>query len=107
MKRSLHIFATLLCLLALLLPVAAFCLQSTQTTQSSCDHCSPRHSVPACCTAQHPQPAAIVTSTDRPQLSQIALSLTPAFRDELFHQPLSVYELEAPPPLPRLTALRI
>jgi hypothetical protein len=108
MKRSLHIFATLLSLLVLLLPVAALCLQPAHTAQPICDHCPPRHSVPACCAAHHPQPAAMVPSTDLLQLSQIALSFTPAFRDELsLHQPLPIHELEAPPPLPRLTSLRI
>src|SRR5437899_6211948 len=55
MKKALHRFASLLCLLTLLFNVAA-CLHAEQAKQSSCSHCpkpAPQsHTVPSCCAAQ-------------------------------------------------------
>jgi hypothetical protein len=107
MKPPLHTFVTILCLLALLLPAAAFCLQPHQTSQRICDHCPPRHQIPPCCTTHQQQPPAIVAQTD---LSQPALSavFTPASNHQIFlHPPTAPSELERPPLIPRLTALRI
>jgi len=107
MKQPLHTFVTILCLLALLLPAAAACLQPHQTSQRICDHCPPQHQVPPCCTSHQQQPPAIVGQTD---LSQPALSavFTPASNHQIFlHPPTAPSELERPPLIPRLTALRI
>src|ERR1700733_4497152 len=107
MKPPLHKFVTILCLLALLLPAAAFCLQQHQTSLRICDHCPPRHQGPPCCATHQQQPPAIIAQTDlsRPALSAV---FTPAFCHQIsLYPPIPPSELERPPLIPRLTALRI
>jgi hypothetical protein len=79
MKKTLHSFAALLCLLTLLLS-ATSCLHdlhAEQPKQATCDHCPKStpldHSVPSCCRAQQQQPSATMASTDveQPALSTV------------------------------------
>ncbi len=65
MKKTLHRFASVLCLLTLVLN-AATCLHAEQPRQSSCSHCPKRaplsQTLPSCCAAQQQPPA--VTSAE-------------------------------------------
>src|ERR1700751_3795925 len=78
MKKALYRFASLLCVIALLLN-AATCLYAAQPKQSSCSHCpkpaSQSHTLPACCAAQQQAPA--ITSTEVKQSVLSIALLTP------------------------------
>src|SRR5580704_3292460 len=109
MKKTLHRFASVLCLLTLLLN-AATCLHAERPRQSSCSHCPTRaphsHTLPSCCTAQHQPPAVASAEANQPVLS-IAV-LTPLLSTEVApFRSSPVKRLTAsPPPPPRIT-LRI
>ncbi|NYF89100.1 hypothetical protein RBB79_06085 [Tunturiibacter empetritectus] len=110
MKKTVHLFATLLCLLTLLVS-AATCVEIAQPKQqSSCDHC-PKPSpfdqhLPSCCSAQQQAPAVISTQVE-PQLQLHTVHVSP-LSDEI-PSPLRapILRLTAPPPLPPRTPLRI
>jgi hypothetical protein len=110
MHRPLHIFATLLCLLTLLVGTAT-CMNVVQPKQSSCNHC-PKQSplsqdLPSCCSAQQQQPSAIIsTEGQQPvQLFAAYVSVSP----HKIASPLapSAIRATAPPPVPPRIALRI
>jgi len=109
MKKTVHLFATLLCLLTLLVS-AATCVEIAQPKQSSCDHC-PKQSpldqhLPSCCSAQEQAPAVASTQVE-PQL-QLHAAPASLFNDEIPSPLLTpVLRLAAPPPLPPRTPLRI
>jgi hypothetical protein len=109
MKKTLHRFASLLCLLTLLLNAAA-CLHAAQPRPSSCSHCpkpaSQSHALPSCCAAQQQPPAVTSIEVNQPVLS-IAL-VTPALNNEVILFPSSpVAQITASPPPPPRIALRI
>src|SRR3977135_3119010 len=97
MKETLHRFASILCLLTLLLNVAT-CLHAEQPRQSSCSHCpksAPQsHTLPSCCAAQQQPPA--VTSAEIKQPAPSIAVLTPSLNNEVLPFPSS--------PVPRITA---
>jgi hypothetical protein len=109
MKKALHRFASLLCLITLLLN-ASTCLYAAQPKQSSCSHCpkpAPQsHTLPSCCAAQQQAPA--ITSTEvKPPVLSIAL-LTPSLHNEVISLSSSpVTQLTASPPSPPRLTLRI
>jgi hypothetical protein len=114
MKKTLHSFAALLCLLTLLLS-ATSCLHdlhAEQPKQATCDHCPKSapvdHSIPSCCRAQQQQPSAIMASTDveQPALSTaIAGPLHFGLAGVFLSPPIKIsIELPQHPPL---IALRI
>ncbi|WP_260738548.1 hypothetical protein [Tunturiibacter lichenicola] len=110
MKKTLHIFATLLCLLTLLLSTAT-CMNVVQPKQASCDHC-PKQSpfsqnLPSCCSAQQQQPLAIISSE-----VQQPVQLPTAYVRVLPHEVTSslappATRASASPPIPPRIALRI
>src|SRR5947209_8340099 len=109
MKKALHRFASILCLLTLLFNAAA-CLHAAQPTRSSCSHCpkpAPQsHALLSCCAARQ-QPAAITsTEVNQPVLS-ISM-LAPSLNSEVTLFPSSpVTQQTASPPLPPRLNLRI
>src|SRR2546429_4464977 len=84
MKKALHRFASLLCLLTLLFN-AATCLHAEQPRQSSCSHCPKRapqsHELPSCCAAQQ-QPPAVTSAEVKQPVPSIAV-LTPLLSNEV------------------------
>ncbi|MBB5339352.1 hypothetical protein [Tunturiibacter gelidoferens] len=110
MKKALHLFATLLCLLTIAVS-AATCAELSLPKQSSCDHCPKQspldHHSPACCSAQQQQPSAIVS---KPVETQAQLHVVAVFAssNKIFI-PLDAPapRWAAPPPLPPRTPLRI
>ena len=108
MKKPLHTLVTLLCFLALFVPVATLCLPHHPTTQAVCSHCPPHNSVPPCCSAQqHSLPPILTTTNVEPPTLAIATS-APSFLNKLSLVPShSSAALEMPPPLPLRIALRI
>jgi hypothetical protein len=108
MKKTLHNLVTLFSLLALILPMAALCLQPHQAVQRACDHCPPRNAPPACCSAHHEEPSTIVPSVKIQQPSQSPIAFLSVSLDNIVLQrPYPVTALKAPPPTPPLLALRI
>ncbi|WP_433969332.1 hypothetical protein [Tunturiibacter gelidiferens] len=109
MKKTVHLFATLLCLLTLLVS-AATCVKAAQPKQSACDHCPgqspPGQHLPSCCSAQQQQPAVISTQIE-PQIQLRAVAIF-ASTDQI-SLPLNtpVLRWAAPPPFPPPTPLRI
>ena len=108
MKKTLHLFITLLCLLTLLVS-AATCVRAAQPQQSSCDHC-PKQSplnqhAPCCCSVQQQQQEA-VASTDVPPLLQFHAVVV--FASDQISSPRNapVIRWTSPPP-PLHTPLRI
>ena len=109
MKKALYRFASLLCLMTLLLN-ASTCLYAAQPKQSSCSHCpkpAPQsHTLPSCCAAQQQGPA--ITSTE---ITQSVLSIAPSTPSpdneviSLRSSPVTQVTASPPPP-PRLN-LRI
>ena len=79
MKKALHRFASLLCLITLLLN-ASTCLYATQPKQSSCSHCpkpAPQsHALPSCCAAQQQAPAITSTEVKPPVLADAIVEVT-------------------------------
>src|SRR5260370_3554516 len=109
MKKALHRFASLLCLLTLLLNAAA-CLHAEQPRQSTCSHCPKpapeNHTLPSCCAAQqHPPP---VTSAEVKQPAPSIAVLSPSLSNEVapFRSSPVTLLTASPPPPPRIT-LRI
>jgi len=108
MKKALHIFATLLCLLTIVIGTAT-CEELAPPKYSSCDHCPKQSPVdkPACCSAQQQLPSAIVSEETslQPQLHTIAVF---EFSDKVF-TPLNTTapQWTASPPHPPRTPLRI
>src|SRR5271154_1039103 len=81
MRKSLHTLVTVVCLLVLLLPAAAFCMQHHHVAQPLCSHCPQHSDVPPCCTAQQHQSPSIPTgSLESPTLS--LERFTPSYLDE-------------------------
>jgi len=109
MKKTVHLFATLLCLLTLLVS-AATCVKIAQPKQFSCDHCpkqsTPDQSLPSCCSAQQQQPA-VVASQVEPQIQLHAVPVFALSNEIPSLVPAAVLRLTAPPPLPPRTPLRI
>jgi hypothetical protein len=114
MKKTLHSFAALLCLLTLLLS-ATSCLHdlhAEQSKQATCDYCSKPapldHSTPSCCRARQEQPSAIMASTnvEQPALSTDMGGPLPLGLAEVFLSPPIKISIELPQP-PPLIALRI
>ncbi|MBB5344247.1 hypothetical protein [Tunturibacter empetritectus] len=107
MKKAVHLFATLLCLLTLLVS-AATCVTIAQPKQSSCDHCPKQSPLdPSCCSAQQQQAPAVASTQTEPQLQLHAIPVS-ALGYEISSPLLApVLRLTAPPPLPPRTPLRI
>jgi hypothetical protein len=114
MKKTLHSFAALLCLLTLLLS-ATSCLHdlhAAQPTQATCHHCPesapPNHSVPSCCHVQQQQPSAVIASTDAEQPASLS-NMASAFHSVLTGAFLALptKNFAAPISSPPLIALRI
>src|SRR5277367_1617533 len=109
MNKPLHIFATLLCLLTLLLSTAT-CMNVVQPKESSCSHC-PKQSplsqdLPSCCSAQQQPPAIVSTEVQQP------VQLLAVYTQVLPHEiasPLAPPNTRAtaPPPVPLRIALRV
>jgi hypothetical protein len=102
MKKTLCFFVTILCLLALLSPVAAFCMQAHPISQPICSHCPQKdthnHSLPACCSAHQQLPSSIVTSPTPESFLQHGSTITPLSFNTLpnFPSPLP-FVSKAPP----------
>jgi hypothetical protein len=102
MKKSLHLFVTILCLLALLSPVAAFCMQPQHISQPICSHCpqggSHNHSLPACCSAHQQLPSSIVTLATPERFLQHGSAIAPSSFNTLLTFPsLLRFVSKAPP----------
>jgi hypothetical protein len=108
MKKALHIFATLLCLLTIVVG-AANCEELVLPKQSSCDHCPKQSPLdkPACCSAQQQQPSAIVSEETNPQTQLHAVAVF-QFSNKVF-TPLNAPATQwtATPPHPPRIPLRI
>ncbi|WP_158944856.1 hypothetical protein [Granulicella sp. S190] len=108
MKKSLHIFATLFCLLTLLVSSAS-CVTLAKPLQSACDQCpkqSPdNHQLPTCCSA-HGQPSAVATV--QKSSAHLELVSLPSVPEEIVYSPSTLVPPRvAPSPPLLLTPLRI
>ena len=110
MKKALHLFTTLLCLLTLLVG-AATCVQIVQPKKTVCDHC-PKQSpldqhLPSCCNAQQQQPLAIASTAVDPQIQLHTVVFIPSFSEVPSTLNIPIPRWTATPPLPPPTPLRI
>jgi hypothetical protein len=100
MKNQVNLFVTILCL-ALLSPIAAFCLKPQHISSPICSHCpkgGPRnHPFPACCST-HQQLSPIVIPSVFEQFLQHGFAITPSPFNTLpaFHS-LVRFPSKAPP----------
>src|SRR5437868_8013700 len=109
MKKALHRFASLLCLLTLLFNTAV-CLHILQPKKSSCSHCpkpAPQsHTLPSCCAAQQ-EPSAITSTEVKQSVLSVALLTSSPNNEVISFRSSPVTQLTASPPSPPRLTLRI